>query len=137
MIDLTLDHIGVAVKNLDDAINKYQELLNARVVHREEVPSQGVAVCFLEYKTQRIELLKPLNAESPVARFIQKRGEGIHHIAYKTENIETEMVRIRNMGMQVLQEKPVPGAWNKMIFFIHPRSVGGVLVEICQSAGND
>ncbi len=132
--DLALDHIGLAVQDLETSTTRYQEVLGARPIHDEVVSSQGVRVRFLDYgNAPLIELLEPLNDQSPVYRFLQKRGEGIHHIAFRVEDINTEFNRLQALNLQLIQDMPVPGANNKMIFFIHPKSMGGVLVEICQA----
>ncbi len=131
-LPLILDHIGVAVSDLDNATVKYQQLLGAEVIHEETVTSQRVSVRFLQHNQQKIELLHATHPDSPIARFIDKRGEGIHHIAYRVEDIHAEMERLRSEGFRLLQEQPILGAYNKLICFIHPKSMGGTLIEICQ-----
>ncbi len=132
MKNLPLDHIGVAVRNIEEATRKYQELLGAEILHDEIVPSQKVKVRFLKHNNTKTELLEATEESSAVAKFLEKRGEGLHHIAFAVENIHQELSRMKNAGYQVLQEEPVPGAMDKLVFFIHPKSVGGILVEICQ-----
>lgn len=132
MKNLPLDHIGVAVRNIEEATRKYQELLGAEILHDEIVPSQKVKVRFLKHNNTKTELLEATEENSAVAKFLEKRGEGLHHIAFAVENIHQELSRMKNAGYQVLQEEPVPGAMDKLVFFIHPKSVGGILVEICQ-----
>lgn len=132
MKNLPLDHIGVAVRNIDEATRKYQELLGAEILHDEIVPSQKVKVRFLKHNNTKTELLEATEESSAIAKFLEKRGEGLHHIAFAVENIHEEFSRMKNAGYQVLQEEPIPGAMDKLVFFIHPKSVGGILVEICQ-----
>ncbi len=132
-INLPLDHIGIAVISIVEATAKYQQLMHAEILHDEEVPSQGVKVRFLSTGSEtKIELLEALGPESPVAKFVDKRGEGLHHIAFRVHNIYEEFERLTEEGFQILQKEPVRGAYNKLIFFIHPKSMGGTLVEICQ-----
>ncbi|NND06908.1 MAG: methylmalonyl-CoA epimerase [Saprospiraceae bacterium] len=129
---LVLDHIGMAVTDIDVATRMYEKLLLAKIIHDEVVTSQGVMVRFLSFADQKIELLQAINDDSPVAKFIAKRGPGIHHLAFKTSDIYEEMQRLRGKGFQILQDEPIKGAYNKLIFFIHPKSMGGTLVEVCQ-----
>ncbi len=132
MKNLPLDHIGVAVRNIEEATRKYQELLGAEILHDEIVASQKVKVRFLKHDNTKTELLEATDEGSSVARFIANRGEGLHHIAFAVEDINKELSRMKNAGYQVLQEEPILGAMDKLVFFIHPKSVGGILVEICQ-----
>ncbi len=136
-MDLPLDHIAIAVFNIEESTKRFTVALSAKVTHDEVVESQGVKVRFLEAGEHMIELIEPLAEESPVHRFLEKRGEGLHHLAFRTKNIEAEMDRLRAQGFHLLQERPVPGANNKLIFFIHPKSMDGVLVEVCQSVAKD
>ena len=130
--DFPLDHIAVAVFDLDEATERYAKLSNISIIAEEVVESQKVKVRFLQQADHKIELLQATGPDSPVARFLKKRGEGIHHLAFRVEDIYTEMERLLKEGFQLLQDQPVTGALNKWIFFIHPKSMGGVLVEICQ-----
>ena len=132
MEKLPLDHIGVAVKNLETATIRYVNLLGAEIIHEEVVESQGVKVRFLSHNNTLTELLQPLNDGSTLAKFLAKRGEGLHHVAYAVSDIYLEMERMRKAGYELLQDQPFMGAREKLVFFIHPRSMGGVLVEICQ-----
>ncbi len=136
-MDLPLDHIAIAVFNIEESTKRFTVALSAKVTHDEVVESQEVKVRFLEAGEHMIELIEPLAEESPVHRFLEKRGEGLHHLAFRTKHIEAEMDRLRAQGFHLLQERPVPGANNKLIFFIHPKSMDGVLVEICQSVAKD
>ena len=133
-INLPLDHIGIAVKSINEATVNYERLLGAEIIHDEEVGSQKVKVRFLALEdSPKIELLEASDSSSPIAKFIEKRGEGIHHIAFKVDDINQAYQRLKSEGFRLLQDTPIPGAANKLIFFIHPKSVGGTLVEICQS----
>ena len=127
-----IEHIGIAVKSLEASNKLFAKLLGKAHYKTEQVESEGVSTSFFMTGENKIELLEALNPDSPVARFIEKRGEGIHHIAFEVENIEQEMARLKEKGFQLLREKPFPGADNKLVCFIHPKSCNGVLVELCQ-----
>ncbi len=130
---LPFDHVGIAVRSISNATGNYEKLLGAKVVYDEEVSSQKVRVRFLKYgNAPKIELLEATDPSSPIAKFIAKRGEGIHHIAFHADDIYREYDRLTKEGFELLQKEPIPGAANKLIFFIHPKSMGGTLVEICQ-----
>ncbi len=131
LLPLPLDHIGIAVNDIREATQRFVDLTKASILLDEFVPSQKVNVRFLELPNSKIELLEATSSDSPIAKFIAKRGEGIHHIAFRVSDIQAEMLRLRT-HYQVLQEKPIIGAGNKLVFFIHPKSMGGTLVEICQ-----
>lgn len=128
-----IEHIGIAVKNLYEAEKRYTQLLGAEPYKREEVPSEMVITSFFMVGQNKIELLQATSPESAIAKFIDKKGEGIHHIAYEVENIKAEMDRLRQMGFTLLNETPKRGADNKLICFVHPRDALGALVELCQS----
>jgi methylmalonyl-CoA/ethylmalonyl-CoA epimerase len=132
--DFPLDHVGIAVRDLDRATERFRKLTDFTILAEEVVPSQQVVVRFLQHGEFKIELLQPTNVQGSVARFINKRGEGIHHLAFRVKQIDLEMMRLRKEGLEIIQDKPILGAMNKWIFFIHPRSMGGTLVEICQPA---
>ena len=127
-----VEHIGIAVKDLELAIAHYSTLLNTLCYKREEVESQQVTTAFFQLKDQKIELLAATSVESPIAKFIQRSGEGIHHLAFEVENIENEMKRLIQEGFEPLQKQPFKGADNKMVAFFHPKTTHGVLIEICQ-----
>lgn len=126
-----IEHIGIAVKNLDEAEAHYSALLGTASYKREAVESEGVLTSFFMAGPNKIELLQATNPDSPIAKFIEKKGEGMHHVAYEVENIEVEMERLRQDGYVLLNDKPKKGADNKMICFIHPKSTHGVLTELC------
>jgi methylmalonyl-CoA/ethylmalonyl-CoA epimerase len=130
---MTLDHIGIAVKNIEDAKNMYSKILQKASDHEEILESQKVKVAF--FKTgidSKIELLEGITMDSPISKFIEKKGEGIHHMAYLVEDIYFEIERMKKEGFVPLQDEPKIGAANKLVFFFHPKSTGGVLIEICQ-----
>ena len=127
-----IEHIGIAVKNLQEAVKKYEQLLFTRCYKIEEVESEGVKTAFFRIGETKIELLEATKPESPIAKFIEKKGEGIHHIAYAVEDIKKEMERLKKEGFQVLNVEPKKGANNKWVCFIHPKDSHGVLTELCQ-----
>ena len=127
-----IEHIGIAVKNIDAARKLYEILLNTPVYKVEEVESEGVKTAFLQSGPNKIELLEASSTDSPVSKFIEKRGEGIHHIAFDVDDIEAEMERLKKEGFTLLSDKPKPGADNKLVCFVHPKSANGVLIELCQ-----
>lgn len=127
-----INHIGIAVNSLDEQIGFYRDILKLDFEGIEEVPDQMVRVAMFKVGEVRIELLESTEEESPIAKFIQKKGEGIHHIAYETDHIEEEIITLKNSDIQMIDENPKPGAHNTNIAFLHPRSSGKVLTEICQ-----
>ncbi|MFA9211244.1 MAG: methylmalonyl-CoA epimerase [Moraxellaceae bacterium] len=127
-----IEHIGIAVSNLEDAIKTYTELLNTPCYKTEEVASEGVKTAFFQIGDSKIELLEATHDESPIAKFIAKKGQGIHHIAFDVTDIEASMAAYKEKGFQLLNETPKNGADNKLVAFIHPKSANGVLVELCQ-----
>jgi methylmalonyl-CoA/ethylmalonyl-CoA epimerase len=127
-----LEHIGIAVKDLDKAESLFSQLLQTQPYKREEVPSEGVITSFFMLGDIKFELLAATNPESPIAKFIEKRGEGIHHLAFESENIEIELSERKDQHMQLIHETPKDGADNKRIAFLHPKSTGGVLWELCE-----
>ncbi|TWR27082.1 methylmalonyl-CoA epimerase [Mucilaginibacter achroorhodeus] len=127
-----IEHIGIAVNSIEVAGDVYAKLLNTGVYKIEEVISEGVKTAFLQSGPNKIELLEATNADSPIAKFIAKKGEGIHHIAFDVTDIKAEMERLKAEGFILLNEEPKPGADNKLVCFVHPKSANGVLVELCQ-----
>ena len=127
-----IEHIGIAVKSIENANQIYTSLLGASPYKMEEVKSEGVKTSFLKVGDSKIELLEAINPDSPIAKFIEKRGEGVHHIAFAVDDIQSEIVRLKNEGFIVLNETPKKGADNKLVVFLHPKSTAGVLVELCQ-----
>ena len=127
-----LEHIGIAVKDLEAGNQLYQQLLGTAPYKLEAVASEGVLTSFFKAGQSKIELLEATSDDSPVAKFIEKRGEGIHHIAFEVADIRAEMKRLAAAGFQLLSNEPKPGAGNKLVCFVHPKSANGVLVELCQ-----
>lgn len=129
-----IEHIGIAVKDLEQVGKTYEILLNTECYKTEKVESEGVETAFYAVGESKIELLAATNEESPIAKFIAKKGEGIHHIAFAVKDIRAEIRRLKAEGYQVLNEEPKKGADNKLVAFLHPKSANGVLVELCQDA---
>lgn len=127
-----IEHIGIAVKDLDLSCDLYEKLLNTACYKKEEVASEGVNTAFFKTGENKIELLSATNPDSPIAKFLEKKGEGIHHIAFDVEDILAEMERLREAGFVLLNEQPKKGADNKLVCFLHPKGTNGVLVELCQ-----
>jgi methylmalonyl-CoA/ethylmalonyl-CoA epimerase len=127
-----IEHIGIAVKDLEAANKLYEALLGVGPYKQEEVVSEGVATSFFQTGDSKVELLMATTPDSPMAKFIAKRGEGLHHLAFAVEDIDKEVQRLVEAGFQVLNEQPKLGADNKRIVFLHPKGAHGVLVELCQ-----
>lgn len=129
---IRIEHIGIAVNDLDQAEALYEKLLGAPSYKREEVASEGVLTSFFQIGPNKIELLVSTRPDGPIAKAIEKRGEGIHHIAFEVADIRAEMARLRSEGFRLLNGEPKAGADNKLVCFVHPKSANGVLVELCQ-----
>ena len=127
-----LDHIGIAVKNLDDALEIYERTLGLEVEKIRVFEEQKVKIAFLSAGEARIELLEPTDKEGPVARFIEKRGEGLHHITFTVADIEASLQKLKEKGIAVVDERPKIGAEGFKIAFLHPKSMKNVLVELCE-----
>ena len=127
-----IEHIGIAVNDLQAAGSLYEKLLNTTIYKTEEVPSEFVKTAFLQSGPNKIELLEATNPDSPIAKYIAKKGEGIHHIAFEVDDIVAEMARLKGEGFVLLNDEPKRGADNKLVCFVHPKSAGGVLVELVQ-----
>ena len=128
-----INHIGVAVRSLEEALPFYRDALGMSLMGTEEVPSQLVKVAFLAVGESKIELLEPTSPESPVAKFLEKNGPGTHHVAYEVADIEAAIASLLDKGMKMIDQTPRNGAHGAKIAFIHPKSSGGVLTEICQA----
>lgn len=128
-----VEHIGVAVSSIENAGKIWKSLLNTDIYKIEEVLSEGVKTAFLQSGPNKIELLEATSPDSPIAKFLQKKGEGIHHIAFDVDDIEAEMARLKAEGFVLLNEVPKRGADNKLVCFVHPKGVNGVLVELCMN----
>ncbi len=126
-----IDHIGIAVKDLKTAISTYESFLGLKCDHTEEIPNEQVRVAILRIGETKIELLQPTDEDSPVASFIRKRGEGIHHIAFETTDLEGQLVKAKDAGCRLIREEPKEGAGGSQFVFIHPASTHGVLLELC------
>ena len=127
-----IEHIGIAVKNLEFSNNLFTKLLGTAPYKQEGVESEGVMTSFFQTGQTKIELLEATNPDSPIAKFIEKKGEGIHHIAFEVADILVEMERLKNEGFIFISEKPKSGADNKRICFLHPKGTNGVLIELCE-----
>jgi len=127
-----IEHIGIAVKNLEASNKLFTSLLGAEPYKMEAVESEGVHTSFFKVGPNKIELLEGLSKESPISKFIDKKGEGIHHIAFEVENIEEEILRLKKEGFTMIHDAAKKGADNKLIAFLHPKSSNGVLIELCQ-----
>ena len=129
---LKIEHIGIAVKDLEKANAVYAKLLGKPNYKTEMVESENVNTSFFQIGESKIELLGATSEESAIAKYLEKRGEGIHHLAFAVKNIETEVERLITEGFQPISEKPKRGADNKLVFFFHPKTANGVLIELCQ-----
>ena len=127
-----IEHIGIAVKNLEISNDIFEKLFGAPPYKSEVVASEGVSTSFFMNGPNKIELLEATNPESPIAKFIEKKGEGIHHIAFDVEDIVSEIARLKSEGFTILNEIPKKGADNKLVAFLHPKTTNGVLIELCQ-----
>ncbi|MCF8272962.1 MAG: methylmalonyl-CoA epimerase [Flavobacteriaceae bacterium] len=127
-----IEHIGIAVKNLESSNQLFSKLFGETHYKTESVESEGVKTSFFKVGSNKIELLEATNPESPIAKFIDKKGEGIHHIAFDVDDIVAEVKRLVGEGFVVLNETPKKGADNKLVVFLHPKTTNGVLIELCQ-----
>lgn len=128
-----IEHIGIAVNNIDDANKLYEQLLDTKPYKSEVVESEGVVTSFFQSKNTKIELLQGTNDNNAISKFIEKNGEGIHHIAFEVDDISDEIMRLKKLGFHIINETPKKGADNKLICFVHPKSTNGVLIELCQT----
>lgn len=129
-----IDHVGVAVDDLDRALHLYAEVLGMEVVHRETIAEQGVEAVLLDVGENHVELLSPLGPDTPVGRFLAKKGPGLHHVAYQVADIEAVLAALKAAGTRLIDEAPRVGIRNSRVAFVHPASTGGVLTEIVQPA---
>jgi len=130
---LSPEHIGIAVKNLEISIPLFEKLLNSTCYKTEQVASEKVNTAFFLKDNTKIELLESSDPDGVIAKFIEKKGEGLHHIAFEVADIEAEMARLKNEGFVLLQETPKAGADNKLVCFLHPKSTNGILIELCMT----
>ena len=129
---LKIEHLGIAVSDLEKSLPLFEQLLNTPCYKTEKVEREGVNTAFFQTGESKIELLEATTPDSPIQKYIDKKGEGIHHIAFEVENIEAEMKRLSALGFELLSDQPKDGADNKLICFLHPKSTNGVLIELCQ-----
>ena len=129
-----IDHIGVAVEDLDESIALYRDRLSMREQHRETVDDFGVEAALLEVGGSPVELLTPIRPDTAVARFLERSGPGMHHVAYRTDDIDGALGRLRDAGLRLIDERPRTGIRDSRVAFVHPKSTGGVLTEIVQPA---
>ena len=127
-----IEHIGIAVKDLAISNEIFEDILGTEAYKTESVESEGVSTSFFKIGPNKIELLEATRDDSPIAKFIEKKGEGIHHIAFAVDNVEEEILRLQKKGYRLINEIPKKGADNKRIAFLHPKSSNGVLIELCQ-----
>ncbi|MFM1848613.1 MAG: hypothetical protein RL417_2087 [Pseudomonadota bacterium] len=127
-----LDHVGIAVRNIDDALAEYRKNFGFALDSREIIASQRVEVAFIRLPNTLIELLAPVDETSTLAKFLQKKGPGLHHLCYRVEDIERELSRLSANGVELVDKSPRPGAHRTRIAFLHPKSTGGVLTELCE-----
>ncbi|MXV50219.1 methylmalonyl-CoA epimerase [Pedobacter sp. HMF7647] len=127
-----IEHIGIAVKSIDAAELIYKKILGSSSYKREEILSENVLTSFFQIGDSKVELLESITSDGPVAKFLEKRGEGIHHIAFAVDDIYSEMSRLKQEGFILLSDEPKKGADNKLVCFIHPKDTSGVLIELCQ-----
>lgn len=130
-----IEHLGIAVKDLEASNALFAKLFGSPHYKMEEVASEGVKTSFFKAGPNKIELLEATNPDSPIAKFIEKKGEGIHHIAFDVDDIRAEIARLKDEGFTVLNEEPKMGADNKWVAFLHPKTTNGVLIELCQDRG--
>ena len=131
-----IEHIGIAVKDIEASNDLFGKLFDKAHYKTETVESEGVMTSFFKVGPNKIELLQATHDESPIAKFIEKKGEGIHHIAFAVEDIASEIERLKAEGFRMIHEKPKKGADNKLIAFLHPKATNGVLIELCQDMDN-
>jgi len=130
---MNLEHIGIAVRSLDKSIPLFEKLFNSKCYKLEEVKTEQVVTAFFEIGETKIELLESTSPSGVISSFIERKGEGVHHIAFEVADIHSKVARLKNEGFVVVNETPKPGADDKIICFIHPKSTNGILVELCQS----
>jgi methylmalonyl-CoA/ethylmalonyl-CoA epimerase len=129
-VALNVHHVGIAVADLDEAVASYAALFGATLEHREQVPEQGVEAASLRLAGSRVELLSPLGPDTPVGRFLAKRGPGMHHVAFEVEDVAAELDRLRSQGVRLIDEQPRRGLFGLQVGFVHPDATGGVLAEL-------
>lgn len=131
-----IDHLGIAVRSLDETVPYYEKTLGLKCEHREEVPSQKVRTAFFTVGEVHVELLEPTSPESPIAKFLEKNGEGVHHVAFGSDDIVAQLKQAADSGAKLIHEQPFDGAGGKLVAFLHPKSTHGVLTEFCMPKAN-
>ncbi len=131
-----IEHVGIAVKNLNQSIPLFEQLLSTPCYKTESVQREGVDTAFFRTGESKVELLQSTREDGPIGKFIAKRGEGVHHIAFAVDNIRAEMKRLEALGFELLSDEPKPGADGKIVCFLHPKGTNGVLIELCQDMDN-
>jgi methylmalonyl-CoA/ethylmalonyl-CoA epimerase len=131
---MKLDHIGIAVEDLEAARKLYGELLGFELGEIEELPDRQLKICFVKVGDANVELLWPTAPDSAVGKFIAAKGPGIHHLCYQVDDVQAKLDQLKAGGLRLIDEKPRPGAHNTLVAFVHPKSAGGVLTELCQDA---
>ena len=127
-----IDHIGIAVKSIENALKLYSELLGLEPLGEEIVEERGIKVCFIQIGETKIELLQPIREDSEISKYLDRKGEGLHHVAYCVENLKEVMSKAKDLGLKPLSDEPKPGAHNTLIAFLHPKMTNGVLTELVQ-----
>lgn len=130
--NFAVDHVGIAVSNLEDSIGYYQSTFGFSLIHRETLIDRGIELAFLSTGNTKLELLMGIGTDDAISKFIAKRGEGLHHICYIVGDINMELNKLKALGLNLIDQQARPGAMNTMVAFIHPKSCGGVLTELCQ-----
>ncbi|NVK26517.1 MAG: methylmalonyl-CoA epimerase [Flavobacteriia bacterium] len=130
-----IEHLGIAVKDLEKSEALFTALLGTKPYKREEVEREGVITSFFQTGPNKVELLEATKPDSPIAKYVEKKGEGLHHVAFAVEDIKAEMARLKDEGFTLLSDEPKEGADNKLVAFLHPKSTNGVLIELCQDRG--
>lgn len=133
---IRIDHLGIAVRSLDETIPYYEHALGLKCEHREEVPSQNVRTAFFAVGEVHLELLEPTSPASPVAKFLEKNGEGVHHVAFASSDLPAQLAQAAASGVKLIHERPFEGAAGKLVAFLHPKSTHGVLTELCAPKSN-
>jgi methylmalonyl-CoA/ethylmalonyl-CoA epimerase len=132
-----IEHLGIAVESIEESLTVFETLLSASSYKQEIVESEGVRTAFIQVGESKIELLEATNADSPIAKFMEKNKGGFHHVAFEVDDLEVELARLAKEGFQLIHQSPKDGADNKRIAFLHPRSTKGLLVELCQEKTED
>src|SRR4051794_23197818 len=132
-----IDHVGVAVEDLDAALELYEGTLRMPVAHRETVTEQGVEAVLLDVSDTHVELLSPLGPDTPVGKYLERKGPGLHHVAYRVEDIDVVLAQLADAGVELIDSEPRTGIRNSRVAFLHPRSTGGVLTEIVEPANGE